>query len=65
MRNADLIRAGRLSEIDADHIGEKLESMGRSERFESSLIFPPSLMSSNSPGTKLAILIALRLASNG
>jgi hypothetical protein len=30
--NARLLREGRLSEIDVDHIAEELESMGRSER---------------------------------
>lgn len=30
--NAALIRAGRLTEVDFDHIAEELESMGRSER---------------------------------
>ena len=32
MHNADLIRQGRLSEIDVEHIAEELEGMGRSER---------------------------------
>ena len=30
--NADLLRQGRLSEIDAEHIAEELEDMGKSER---------------------------------
>ena len=29
MRNVELLRAGRLSEIDAQHIAEELESMGK------------------------------------
>ena len=32
MNNAALLRAGRLSEIDAQHIAEELEDMGKSER---------------------------------
>lgn len=32
LRNADLLRQGKLSEIDAANIAEELESMGRSER---------------------------------
>jgi hypothetical protein len=32
LENASLLRAGRLSEIDADHIAEELEDMGKSER---------------------------------
>lgn len=32
MRNAALLRAGRLREIDHMNIAEELESMGRSER---------------------------------
>ena len=31
-KNAELLRQGRLSEIDAHHIAEELEDMGRSER---------------------------------
>ena len=31
-KNAELLRQGRLSEIDAQHIAEELEDMGRSER---------------------------------
>lgn len=34
MRNAELIRQGRFSEIDVEHIAEELESMGRSEWYE-------------------------------
>lgn len=34
MKNAELIRQGKLSEIDAQHIAEELESMGKSERRE-------------------------------
>lgn len=34
MKNAELIRQGRLAEVDAEHIAEELESMGRSERRE-------------------------------
>jgi hypothetical protein len=34
MRNAELIRQGNLSEIDAEHISEELESMGISEKRE-------------------------------
>lgn len=34
MQNAALMRAGRLSEIDREHIAEELESMGASERRE-------------------------------
>lgn len=34
MRNAELLRAGRLSEADIDHISEELESMGKKERHE-------------------------------
>ncbi len=30
--NAQLLRQGRLSEIDAEHIAEELEDMGKSER---------------------------------
>lgn len=30
--NAHLLRAGRLSEIDAEHIAEELEDLGKSER---------------------------------
>ncbi len=32
LRNAELLRQGRLSEIEAPHIAEELEDMGRSER---------------------------------
>ncbi len=32
LSNADLLRRGRLAEIDVDNIAEELESMGRSER---------------------------------
>lgn len=34
MENAQLLRQGRLSEVDMEHIAEELESMGRSERRE-------------------------------
>lgn len=34
MRNAELIRQGKFSEIDAEHVAEELECMGRSERRE-------------------------------
>jgi len=34
LRNAALLRDGRLSEIDIEHVAEELESMGRSERRE-------------------------------
>lgn len=34
MQNAALLRQGRLSEIDVEHIAEELETMGRSERRE-------------------------------
>lgn len=34
MQNAALVREGRLSEIDREHIAEELESMGASERRE-------------------------------
>ena len=27
--NVELLRAGRLSEVDAEHVAEKLESMGK------------------------------------
>ena len=30
--NACLLRAGRLSEVDAEHIAEELEDVGKSER---------------------------------
>lgn len=33
-QNAELIRQGRLSEIDAEHIAEELENMGKSQRRE-------------------------------
>lgn len=32
--NTDLIRQGRISEIDVEHIAEELESMGKSEKRE-------------------------------
>ncbi len=32
LKNADLLRQGRFTEIDIDNIAEELESMGRSER---------------------------------
>jgi hypothetical protein len=32
MRNAELIREGRLSEIDVENVAEELESMGKSQR---------------------------------
>lgn len=32
MKNAELLRQGRFSEIDAGHIAEELEAMGRGER---------------------------------
>jgi hypothetical protein len=32
LKNAALLREGRLSEIDAEHIAEELEDMGKSER---------------------------------
>jgi hypothetical protein len=34
MQNAQLLRQGRSSEIDIEHIAEELESMGKSERRE-------------------------------
>jgi hypothetical protein len=34
MKNAELIRQGKLAEIDTEHVAEELESMGRSERRE-------------------------------
>ncbi|MDQ2693918.1 MAG: DUF29 domain-containing protein [Pseudomonadota bacterium] len=34
MRNAKLIRQGRLAEVDLSNVAEELESMGRSERRE-------------------------------
>lgn len=34
LHNARLLRAGRLHELDAEHIAEELESMGASERRE-------------------------------
>ena len=34
VQNAELIRQGRLGELDWDHIAEELESMGASERRE-------------------------------
>ncbi len=34
MGNAQLLREQRFDEIDADHIAEELESMGRSEKWE-------------------------------
>jgi len=33
-KNAELLRAGRLSEVDAGNIAEELETMGRSEKRE-------------------------------
>lgn len=33
-RQADLLRAGKLSEADIDHIAEEIESMGKSEKRE-------------------------------
>lgn len=33
-RNVQLLREGRLTEIDAEHIAEELESMGRSEKYQ-------------------------------
>jgi hypothetical protein len=32
MRNAEQIRRGRLAEIDAEHVAEELESMGKSQQ---------------------------------
>jgi len=32
LRNAALLRAGQLDELDIEHIAEELESMGASER---------------------------------
>ena len=34
MRNAALLRQGRLTELDAEHIAEDLNSLGASERRE-------------------------------
>ncbi|MBK1631032.1 hypothetical protein CKO31_09820 [Thiohalocapsa halophila] len=34
LRNAELLREGRLDELDVEHIAEELESMGASERRE-------------------------------
>lgn len=34
MATADLLRQGRLADIDAEHVAEELESMGRSEKRE-------------------------------
>lgn len=34
VRNADLLRSGRLDEADLEHIAEELEDMGKSERRE-------------------------------
>jgi hypothetical protein len=34
MRNAELLRQGRFSEIDVEHVAEELESMGRSDKRE-------------------------------
>lgn len=34
MRNAELLRQGRLNDLDAEHIAEELESIGASERRE-------------------------------
>ena len=33
-RNAELMRQGKLSEIDAEHIAEELENMGKSQKRE-------------------------------
>jgi hypothetical protein len=33
-RNAELMRQGRLSEVDAEHIAEELENMGKSQKRE-------------------------------
>jgi Domain of unknown function DUF29 len=33
IHNAELLRQGRLSEIDVEHIAEELECMGRSEKW--------------------------------
>ena len=32
--NVQLLREGRLTEIDAEHIAEELESIGRSEKYQ-------------------------------
>ena len=32
MRNAELIRQGRLAEVDGEHVAEELESMGKSQQ---------------------------------
>lgn len=34
LHNAELIRQGRLSEIDTEHVAEEIESMGKSNRRE-------------------------------
>jgi hypothetical protein len=34
LRNAELLRQGRLAEVDAEHLAEELETMGRKERHE-------------------------------
>lgn len=34
MHNAELIRQGRFSEIDVEHVAEEIESMGRSDKRE-------------------------------
>lgn len=34
LRNAELLRRGRLAEIDAEHIAEELESMGKRDKRE-------------------------------
>lgn len=34
MKNAQLLRQGKLAEIDVEHVAEELESMGRGERRE-------------------------------
>lgn len=34
MTNAGMLREGRLSDVDAEHIAEELEAMGRSEKRE-------------------------------
>jgi hypothetical protein len=33
-KNAELLRTGKLSEVDAENIAEELETMGRSEKRE-------------------------------
>lgn len=34
LKNAELIRQGRLADLDLEHVAEELESMGRSEWYE-------------------------------